>query len=96
MGRYHDPEKLNDILEGTQFRGTSISPNGKYVLVKYYTRMEGGKSEQYAQLRDAATGIFRPLFSTFHLIFGFNECHSEIGGKTPIAITSSRNAQRCL
>ena len=32
----------------------------------------------------------------FHLIFGFNACHSEIGGKTPIAITSSRNAQRCL
>ena len=26
------------------------------MLVKYYTRMEGGKSEQYAQLRDAATG----------------------------------------
>ena len=54
-----DPEKRytsRDILEGTQFRGTSVSPNGKYVLVKYYTRMEGGKSEQYAQLRDAATG----------------------------------------
>lgn len=54
-----NPEKRytsRDILEGTQFRGTSISPNGKYVLVKYYTRMEGGKSEQYAQLRDAATG----------------------------------------
>ncbi len=54
-----NPEKRytsRDILEGTQFRGTSISPNGKYVLVKYYTRLEGGKSEQYAQLRDAATG----------------------------------------
>ena len=54
-----DPEKRytpRDILEGTQFRGTSVSPDGKYVLVKYYTRMEGGKSEQYAQLRDAATG----------------------------------------
>lgn len=54
-----NPEKRytpRNILEGTQFRGTSISPNGKYVLVKYYTRMEGGKSEQYAQLRDATTG----------------------------------------
>lgn len=54
-----DPKKRytpRDILEGTQFRGTSVSPDGKYVLVKYYTRMEGGKSEQYAQLRDAATG----------------------------------------
>ena len=31
-------------------------PNGKYVLVKYYTRLEGGKSESYAQLREAASG----------------------------------------
>lgn len=45
-----------DILEGTNFRGASVSPNGKYVLVKYYTRLEGGKSESYAQLRDAASG----------------------------------------
>lgn len=45
-----------DILEGTQLRGASLSPNGKYALVKYYTRMEGGKSEQYAQLREVATG----------------------------------------
>ena len=54
-----NPEKRytpRDILEGTQFRGTNVSPDGKYVLVKYYTRMEGGKSEQYAQLRDATTG----------------------------------------
>lgn len=45
-----------DILEGTNFRGVSLSPNGKYVLVKYYTRLEGGKSESYAQLREAASG----------------------------------------
>lgn len=54
-----NPEKrytANDILVGTNFRGTSVSPNGKYVLVKYYTRQEDGKSEQFAQLRDAATG----------------------------------------
>lgn len=54
-----NPEKRytsRDILEGTNFRGASVSPNGKYVLVKYYTRLEGGKSESYAQLRDAASG----------------------------------------
>lgn len=54
-----NPEKrytANDILEGSNFRGTSVSPDGKYVLVKYFSRAEGGKSEQYAQLRDAATG----------------------------------------
>lgn len=45
-----------DILEGTNFRGVSLSPNGKYVLVKYYTRLEGGKSESYAQLREADGG----------------------------------------
>ena len=31
-----------------------------------------------------------------HLIFGFNLCHSEIAGSTPIAITSSRKAQKVL
>lgn len=54
-----NPEKrytANDILEGSNFRGTSVSPDGKYVLVKYFSRAEGGKSEQYAQLRDATTG----------------------------------------
>ena len=54
-----NPEKRytsRDILEGTNFRGASLSPNGKYVLVKYYTRLEGGKSESYAQLRDATSG----------------------------------------
>lgn len=54
-----NPEKRytsRDVLEGTNFRGASVSPNGKYVLVKYYTRLEGGKSESFAQLRDASTG----------------------------------------
>lgn len=54
-----NPEKrytANDILEGSNFRGTSVSPDGKYVLVKYFSRAKGGKSEQYAQLRDAVSG----------------------------------------
>lgn len=53
------PEKRytsRDILEGTQFRGVSLSPNGKYALVKYYTRIDGSQSEQFAQLRDTQTG----------------------------------------
>lgn len=54
-----NPEKRytsNDILEGTNFREVSLSPNGKFVLVKYSTRLKGGKSESFAQLRDAASG----------------------------------------
>ena len=54
-----NPEKRYtslDILEGTQLRGVSLSPNGKYVLVKYFTRIDGSKNEQFAQLRDAQTG----------------------------------------
>ena len=43
-------------MQGISFFGVSLSPNGKYVLVKYYTRLEGGKSESYAQLREAASG----------------------------------------
>lgn len=54
-----NPEKRytsNNILEGTNFRGASVSPNGKFVLVKYFTRLKGGKSESFAQLRDASSG----------------------------------------
>lgn len=35
------------------------------------------------------------LYLFIYFMFGFKACHSEIAGKTPIAITSSRNAQRC-
>lgn len=54
-----NPEKRytsRDILDGTQFRNISLSPNGKHVLIKYFTRVDAGKSEQFAQLRDAQTG----------------------------------------
>lgn len=54
-----NPEKrytLNNILEGKDFRGVSLSPNGKYVLVKYINRFTEGKSDSYAQLLDATTG----------------------------------------
>ncbi|WP_102409477.1 S9 family peptidase [Parabacteroides bouchesdurhonensis] len=54
-----NPEKrytLNNILEGKDFRGIAVSPNGKYTLVKYINRFPKGKSESYSQLLDATTG----------------------------------------
>ena len=54
-----NPEKrytLLNILEGKDFQGVSVSPNGKYALVKYVNRFPEGKSESYGQLMDAATG----------------------------------------
>ncbi|MEG1543899.1 MAG: prolyl oligopeptidase family serine peptidase [Tannerellaceae bacterium] len=54
-----NPEKrytLTNIMEGKDFAGLSLSPNGRFALVKYVNRLNGGKSEQYMQLMDAATG----------------------------------------
>ncbi|WP_459189637.1 prolyl oligopeptidase family serine peptidase [Parabacteroides sp. APC149_11_2_Y6] len=54
-----NPEKrytLQDMLTGTNYSGVSLSPDGKFVLIKYYTHLDNGKSEQFAQLRDATTG----------------------------------------
>lgn len=47
---------LTNIIEGKDFRGVSLSPNGKYVLIRYTERLPEGKSEQYTQLTETATG----------------------------------------
>lgn len=54
-----NPEKrytLNNILEGNDFRGLGVSPNGKYALVHYINRYPAGKSDSYTQLLEVATG----------------------------------------
>lgn len=54
-----NPEKrytLNNILEGNDFRGLGVSPNGKYALVHYINRFPDGKSDSYSQLVEVATG----------------------------------------
>ena len=52
------PERYSiySILEGKDYRGASLSPDGKYALVGYTHKLPGGKSEVYSQLLDAATG----------------------------------------
>lgn len=57
-----DPEKrytLKAMVEGMNFSGVSVSPDGKTALVKYTTQLEGGKSERFAQLVETATGKVR-------------------------------------
>lgn len=54
-----NPEKrytLRNIIEGKDFSGISLSPNGKYALVKYSDRFPEGKRERYAQLIETASG----------------------------------------
>lgn len=47
---------LKDMMDGNQITNVSLSPNGKYAIVKYSTRFDDGKSAQFAQLRNADTG----------------------------------------
>ncbi|MDD4514529.1 prolyl oligopeptidase family serine peptidase [Massilibacteroides sp.] len=54
-----DPTKrytLKAMTEGKNFSGVSVSSDGKLALVKYSTQLEGGKSEQFTQLIETATG----------------------------------------
>ena len=54
-----DSEKrytLKEVMEGPDFNKVSVSPNGKYALVKYVNRFNGGNNDYYAQLIDASTG----------------------------------------
>lgn len=54
-----DPAKqygLTNILEGEDFRGVSLSPNGKYALVSYINRLPEDKSESFTQLMETTTG----------------------------------------
>lgn len=54
-----NPEKrytLNNILEGNDFRGLGVSPDGKYAIVRYINRYPEGKSDSYSQLIQVSTG----------------------------------------
>lgn len=54
-----NPEKrytLRAMIEGKNISNVSLSPDGKLALVKYTMSMEGGKSQRFAQVIDAATG----------------------------------------
>ena len=39
--------------------------------------------------------IYIYIYISDYLMFGFSLSHSETGGRTPIAITSSRSAHKC-
>lgn len=59
------PEKsysLKNIMDGKNFYGASLSPNGKYAIIKYYETFPGGKSSYYTEVTDPATG--RIILST--------------------------------
>lgn len=47
---------MRDFTEGLDFSGISLSPNGKFALIKLTNRMPQGKSESYSQLYETSTG----------------------------------------
>ncbi len=47
---------MQSFTEGKDFSSVSLSPNGKFALVKFIDRLTEGKSESYAQLWDTTTG----------------------------------------
>lgn len=54
-----DPEKnysLYNILNGKNFRGVGLSPNGKYAIIRYYETFPGGRSVFYTVIAETSTG----------------------------------------
>lgn len=53
-----NPEKnysLYNILNGTNFQNISLSPNGKYAIIKYTETFPGGKGRSYTRVIEPAT-----------------------------------------
>lgn len=60
-----NPEKhysLENIMIGKNFRGASLSPNGKFAIIKYYETFRGGKNYFYTEVIDSESG--KVLIST--------------------------------
>ena len=47
---------LSDVLYGTRFGGTSLSPDGRYLMTTFTLRREDGKSERITGIKELATG----------------------------------------
>ena len=47
---------LDDVLHGTNIQGTSISPDGKYLISNYGTTRRGGKSSYFQRVTSLADG----------------------------------------
>ena len=48
--------KVNDIIEGTRVSVSSISPNGRFMILSYSNVMAGGTASRYSELYDSKTG----------------------------------------
>lgn len=54
-----DPSKrytLPDMIGGNDYRTVSLSPDGKYVIIRYNHRFNEGKSDIFTQLKETKTG----------------------------------------
>ena len=47
---------LADVLYGTRFGGTSLSPDGRYLMTTYTLRHDDGKSDRITSIKELATG----------------------------------------
>ena len=47
---------LSDVLYGTRLGGTSLSPDGRYLMTTFNLRREGGKTDRITGIKELATG----------------------------------------
>ena len=46
---------LDDVMHGTRLGGSSISPDGKFLITTYQNRMSGGRSNSITQVTEVST-----------------------------------------
>ncbi len=47
---------LSDVMEGKRIQGSTISPDGKYIVVEYAEVLPGGDRQSHSQVIDRSTG----------------------------------------
>lgn len=47
---------ISDVLHGMHFSGTSISPNGKYLITNYNTTRTGGQTSSHSTVTEISSG----------------------------------------
>ena len=50
------PYTLHDVLDGQRVSGSSLSPDGKFVIITYSNVLRGGQSRSFSEVKELSTG----------------------------------------
>lgn len=91
---------LEDVLHGTAITGTSISPDGKYLIISYSTTIRGGKSSRISKVISLPDGktVARSPERIQWMPEGSRYCFEQptVDGKELVAVDAATNAREVI